>query len=192
MRSRRMYEDDDEDMQWDGSAEGVQMSDDDYESSEDLPYQYDPRAHSGGRGAGYPSSNNGYPPSHSSHSSQAPGKSVLHGAFSGYSGNGENAQATIERMKMEMAGLRRQSNDAVSASLRLSDQLSATNEDAARARAALKVAETMLEEEARRRIQAEKAVEEETRRRRAAEDTLRAYQTQGQNQRIPQSYAPPR
>ena len=89
---------------------------------------------------------------------------------------------------MEMAGLRRQSQDAVNASLRLSDQLTASQEDAARAKSALKIAENMLEEEARRRMQAEKNAEEEVRRRRAAEEALRQYEAQARVQRNPNGY----
>ena len=178
MRSRRLYDDeDDEDMEWE-DGDGPQFSDDDYSSSEDMPYQYDPRIHNRNSSSYSGSSHRTY-----SGSQGQSGRSVLHGAFSSYS-NTDHPDSTIERLKMEMAGLRRQSQDAVNASLRLSDQLNASQEEAARAKAALKVAENMLEEEARRRIQAEKAMEEEIRRRRAAEDTLRQYQ----GQRKPASY----
>ncbi|KAI0778706.1 hypothetical protein BD413DRAFT_466384 [Trametes elegans] len=176
MRTRRIYEDDDDDdgMDWEEDGADGPYSDDDYSSSEDMPYQYDPRHHS--------HVVNSYPgPSHRSYStSQAqPGRSVLHGAFSGYS-SVDSPESTIERLKMEMAGLRRQSQDAVNASLRLSDQLRASQDEAARAKAALKVAENMREEEARRRIQAEKTAEEEARRRHQAEEALRPYQAQAQ------------
>ncbi|CDO73105.1 hypothetical protein BN946_scf185007.g159 [Trametes cinnabarina] len=181
IRSRALYDDDDDDeMDWEEDGPGGPYSDEDYSGSEDMPYQYDPRHHNH-------NSSSLAGPSHRSYSaSQAqPGRSVLHGAFSGFSGV-DHPESTIERLKMEMAGLRRQSQDAVNASLRLSDELRASQEDAARAKeeatrakAALKVAENMLEEEARRRIQAEKTLEEETRRRMAAEDALR-HQVQAQ------------
>lgn len=182
MRSRRLYDDDDDDeMDWE-DGDGPQYSDDDYSSSEDMPYQYDPRAHhrnsnsySGARRRAY------------SGSQGQTGKSVLHGAFSSYS-TIDHPDSTIERLKMEMAGLRRQSQDAVNASLRLSDQLTASQEDAARAKSALKIAENMLEEEARRRMQAEKNAEEEVRRRRAAEEALRQYEAQARVQRNPNGY----
>ncbi len=180
MRNRGYYDDDDDDeMDWEDDADVPQYSDDDYSSSDEMPYKYDPRSHNRG-----PNSYSGS--SHRSHSgSQGQSGKSLHGAFSTYSV--DHADSTIERLKMEMAGLRRQSQDAVNASLRLSDQLNASQEEAARAKAALKVAENMLEEEARRRIQAEKNAEEEARRRRAAEDTLRQYQAQVQ--RKPASYS---
>ncbi|KAI0363629.1 hypothetical protein BV20DRAFT_1116796 [Pilatotrama ljubarskyi] len=177
MRTRGVYDEDDDEMDWEGDVPGGPYSDDDYTSSEDMPYQYDPRHHNHNPGS-YAG------PSHRSYSGSQgqPGRSVLHGAFSGFPGHPsvDHADSTIERLKMEMAGLRRQSQDAVTASLRLSDELRASQEEAARAKAALKVAENMLEEEARRRIQAEKTAEEESRRRRAAEDTLRQYQAQAQ------------
>ncbi|KAI0639933.1 hypothetical protein C8Q77DRAFT_1083679 [Trametes polyzona] len=177
MRSRRVYdEDDDDEMDWEEDGTGGPYSDDDYSSSEDMPYQYDPRHHNSHSASAYagPSNHRPYPQSQSQ-----PGRSVLHGAFSSYS-SVDHPESTIDRLKMEMAGLRRQSQDAVNASLRLSDELQATREEAARAKAALKVAENMREEEVRRRIQAEKTAEDEARRRRAAEDALRQYQAQAQ------------
>ncbi|KAI0828986.1 hypothetical protein BC628DRAFT_1513678 [Trametes gibbosa] len=175
LRPRRMYDDDDDDeMDWEEDGAAGPYTEDDYSSSEDMPYQYDPRHHNHAS-ASYAG------PSHRSYStSQAqPGRSVLHGAFSGYTGI-DHQESTIERLKMEMAGLRRQSQDAVNASLRLSDELQASREELTRSKAAVKVAETMREEEVRRRIQAEKTAEEEVRRRRAAEDALRQYQAQAQ------------
>ncbi|KAI0652384.1 hypothetical protein C8Q79DRAFT_937353 [Trametes meyenii] len=174
MRTRAVYDDDDDDeeMDWEEEGAGGRYTDDDYSSSEDMPYQYDPRHHSHG-------STSYAGPSHRSYSgSQAqPGRSVLHGAFSSYSG-GDHPDPTIDRLKKEMAGLRRQSQDAVNASLRLSDELRASQEEATRAKAALKLAENMREEEVRRRIQAEQSLEEEMRRRRTAEESLRQYQAQ--------------
>ncbi|EJF67152.1 hypothetical protein DICSQDRAFT_142725 [Dichomitus squalens LYAD-421 SS1] len=182
MRSRRLYDEDEDDMDWE-DGDGPQFSDDDYSSSEDMPYQYDPRAHNRNSSSYSGSSHRTY-----SGSQGQSGRSVLHGAFSSYS-NTDHPDSTIERLKMEMAGLRRQSQDAVNASLRLSDQLTASQEDAARAKAALKVAENMLEEEARRRLQAEQNAEEEARRRRTAEESLRQYEAQARAQRKPNAYA---
>lgn len=170
VRNHALYDDDDDDeMDWE-DGDGTYHSDDDYSSSEDMPYRYDPRAPKRGANSYSGSSHRSY-----SGSQGQSGRSVLHGAFSSYAA-GDHADSTIERLKMEMAGLRRQSQDAVSASLRLSDQLSAVEEEAKRAKAALKVAENMLEDEARRRLQAEKTAEQEASRRRTAEDALRQYQ----------------
>ncbi|KAL7285570.1 hypothetical protein ACG7TL_000674 [Trametes sanguinea] len=193
-----VYDDDDDDeMDWEEDGAGGPFSDEDYSGSEDMPYQYDPRHHNHNSNSYAGSSHRSY-----SASQAQPGRSVLHGAFSSFSGV-DHPESTIERLKMEMAGLRRQSQDAVTASLRLSDELRASQEDAARAKeeatrskAALKVAENMLEEEAQRRIQAEKTLEEETRRRLAAEDALRQteehlrqYQAQAQAQRKSSGYS---
>ncbi|THH13497.1 hypothetical protein EW146_g6730 [Bondarzewia mesenterica] len=87
-------------------------------------------------------------------------------------------ETMIDRLKIEMAGLRRQSADAVSVSMRMSDQLAEAQADASRARAALKTAEEMLEDEARKRREAEKLADEEAKARRAAEDMLKAYMEQ--------------
>lgn len=183
-RNRNLYdEDDDDEMDWEDDPDGPQYSDDDYSSSEDMPYKYDPRSHHRGPNSYSGSSHRSY-----SGSQGQGGRSVLHGAFSSYSA--DQADSTIERLKMEMAGLRRQSQDAVNASLRLSDQLNASQEEAKRAKAALKVAENMLEEETRRRLQAETTADEEARRRRAAEEALRQFQAQAQ-QRKPASYSRP-
>lgn len=165
-------DDDDDEMDWEDEADVPQYSDDDYSSSEDLPYQYDPRSH--GRSGGMRSG-------HGQRTHSGPGQQSrsLHGAFSSYSASDHpDANPTIERLKMEMAGLRRQSQDAVNASLRLSDQLAAAQEEAAHAKSALKVSENMLEDETRRRIQAEKAADDEARRRRSAEDALRQHRAQ--------------
>jgi hypothetical protein len=88
----------------------------------------------------------------------------------------EKSTNIIDHLKIEMAGLRRQSADAVSVSLRMSDQLAEAQADASRARAALRTAERMLEDEARKRREAEREADEEARRRRLAEDALRTLQ----------------
>ncbi|KZT72879.1 hypothetical protein DAEQUDRAFT_722506 [Daedalea quercina L-15889] len=246
LRSAKYYdeEDDEDDMEWE--EDGARMSD--YDSAEDTPYQYDPRAK--------PSSSNSHPhPPHSMPSLS--GRPALYGAFSSYASNptqrspetqpyrgpepppppgykgspeshpyrtsdGQSYRSSepyrtpesqayrgpdghlyragdsqvykssdgqafrspeagdplIERLKMEMAGLRRQSTDAVNASLRLSAQLTEAQTDTTRARATVKVLEQRLDEEVRRRREAEHIAEDEARLRLAAEDALRAYQLQ--------------
>ncbi|KAH9920243.1 uncharacterized protein BXZ73DRAFT_91973 [Epithele typhae] len=159
---RNYYDDDDDEeddeMEWEDEADVPRFTDEEYSSSEDMPYQYDPRSHNRGPnsfpGAGHRT--------HSTPQSQ-PGRGGpgLHGAFSSYSAL--DHQDTIERLKMEMAGLRRQSQDATSQQMR--------------------AAEKMLEEETRRRVQAEKVADDEVKRRRQAEDQLRALRVQNQQQR---------
>ncbi|KIJ22004.1 hypothetical protein PAXINDRAFT_65268 [Paxillus involutus ATCC 200175] len=84
----------------------------------------------------------------------------------------------FDRMQIEMAGLRRQSADAISVSLRISDQLAEAQAEAARAKAALRAAENMLEEEGRKRREAERIASEEIRMRRTAEETILRLQNQ--------------
>ncbi|EGO04521.1 hypothetical protein SERLA73DRAFT_68203 [Serpula lacrymans var. lacrymans S7.3] len=84
----------------------------------------------------------------------------------------------IDRLHIEVAGLRRQSADAISVSLRLSDQLAEAHAECSRAKASLRTAETMLEEEVRKRREAEQIADDEGRMRRAAEDSLKQFQRQ--------------
>ena len=77
----------------------------------------------------------------------------------------------LDRMQIEMEGLRRQAADAVSVSLRISDQLAEAQAEAARAKAALRATEGLLEEEGRKRREAERVASEENRLRKAAEET---------------------
>ena len=80
-------------------------------------------------------------------------------------------EGVIERMQIEM--LRRQAADAISVSLRISDQLAEAQAEAARAKAALRATEGLLEEEGRKRREAERIASEENRLRRIAEETFR-------------------
>lgn len=85
----------------------------------------------------------------------------------------KNSESLVERMQMEIGSLRRQSAEAVSVSLRLSEQLAQVQADAARTRSLLRETEALLEHERRRRREAERAVDDETARRRNAEDAFR-------------------
>ncbi|KIK99463.1 hypothetical protein PAXRUDRAFT_822699 [Paxillus rubicundulus Ve08.2h10] len=87
----------------------------------------------------------------------------------------------FDRMQIEMATLRRQSADAISVSLRISDQLAEAQAEAARTKAALRAAESMLEEEGRKRSEAERIANEEIRLRRTAEETILRLQNQWHN-----------
>lgn len=87
-------------------------------------------------------------------------------------------EGVIDRMQIEMAGLRRQAADAISVSLRISDQLAEAQAEAARAKAALRATEGLLEEEGRKRREAERIASEENRLRRVAEETTFRLQNQ--------------
>ncbi len=85
----------------------------------------------------------------------------------------KNSESLIERMQMEIGSLRRQSAEAVSVSLRLSEQLAQAQADASRTRSLLRETEALLEHERRRRREAERAIDDELARRRNAEDALK-------------------
>ena len=87
-------------------------------------------------------------------------------------------EGVVDRMQIEMAGLRRQAADAISVSLRISDQLAEAQAEAARAKAALRTTESLLEEEGRKRREAERIASEENRLRRVAEETAFRLQNQ--------------
>ncbi|KAJ7751212.1 hypothetical protein DFH07DRAFT_826548 [Mycena maculata] len=78
----------------------------------------------------------------------------------------------IERLQMEMASLRRQSAEASSQSLYLSDQLARAQSDTSAAQAALAAAEMKLRDETNKRRQAERVAEEAIKLRHAAEEAL--------------------
>ncbi|KAH7886033.1 hypothetical protein F5I97DRAFT_1877181 [Phlebopus sp. FC_14] len=87
-------------------------------------------------------------------------------------------ESLIDRLQIEMSGLRRQSADAIAVSLRISDQLAEAQAEAARAKAALRAAESMLEEEGRKRREAERTADDEARLRKIAEETTARLQNQ--------------
>jgi hypothetical protein len=84
----------------------------------------------------------------------------------------ESSSNMIDRMQFEITTLRRQSAEAVSVSLRLSEQLAQAQAEASRTRAALRTAEGMLDEESRKRRDAERLADEEAEKRRSAEKLL--------------------
>ncbi|KAF7971531.1 hypothetical protein HWV62_20938 [Athelia sp. TMB] len=100
-------------------------------------------------------------------------------SFNGY----ENP--SLEALHSEITGLRRQASEAVSVSLRLSDQLADAQAETSRCKSSLRTAEGMLEDESRRRKEAERIADEEGRLRRAAEDALRLLRMQWPNSSRP-------
>jgi hypothetical protein len=83
-----------------------------------------------------------------------------------------------DRLQIEMSMLRRQASEATSVSLRMSDQLAEAQSETNRAKSALRKTEVMLEEESKKRKDAERAADEEARLRRSAEDALRLLRMQ--------------
>ncbi|KAI0066550.1 hypothetical protein BV25DRAFT_1820541 [Artomyces pyxidatus] len=80
--------------------------------------------------------------------------------------------ATIEQLRCDVEALRKQSQDALNASARVTEELSQARAESARVRASLKSAEIMLEDEVRRRREAERVANEEARARRELEDAM--------------------
>ena len=75
----------------------------------------------------------------------------------------------IERLQREVQDLRQQSADAVSVSVKMSDQLAEAHAEASRVRAALRSMENKYEESERRRKEAEHIADQQQRLRQIAE-----------------------
>lgn len=88
------------------------------------------------------------------------------------------AQALVDRMQIEIDGLRRQTSESTSVCLRLSDQLAEAQAEVSRAKSALRSAESMLEEESGKRKEAERVADEEARLRRSTEEAMRLLRMQ--------------
>ncbi|KAF9454167.1 hypothetical protein P691DRAFT_693306 [Macrolepiota fuliginosa MF-IS2] len=148
-------EDDDDNEEDMKSAQDDDSDDDSCESEEEMTAtRHDRRSN--------PTTTNSYIPS-----------TMQSYALPPFSSLDKNSESLIERMQMEIGSLRRQSAEAVSVSLRLSEQLAQAQAEASRTRSLLRETETLLEHERRRRREAERAVDEELARRRNAEDVLR-------------------
>ncbi|KAF8215917.1 hypothetical protein K438DRAFT_1704843 [Mycena galopus ATCC 62051] len=89
-----------------------------------------------------------------------------------FSPDSAHSEDIVERLQMEMANLRRQSADAISMSMQLSDQLARAQAEVSDTQSALEALESKLREETNKRMQAERTAEDALRLRRAAEDAL--------------------
>lgn len=89
-----------------------------------------------------------------------------------FSGSDKTKDDIIEHMRQEIANLRRTSAEAVSTSLRLSEQLSNAHIEVARSHEAVHQLEEMLQDEAMKRRDVERQREVEAERRRVAEQAL--------------------
>lgn len=85
--------------------------------------------------------------------------------------NSDN-RSVIERLRREVQVLRQQSADAVSVSVKMSDQLAEAHAEASRVRAALRGMENKYEESERRRKEAEHIADQQQRLRQMAEASL--------------------
>ena len=81
-------------------------------------------------------------------------------------------QTRMKQMREEIATLRRTSAEAVSTSIRLSEQLANANLEVSRSREAVRDLEDMLQTEITKRTEAERLRDIEAERRRAAEQAL--------------------
>lgn len=81
-------------------------------------------------------------------------------------------RGVIDRLQREVQNLRQQSADAVSVSVKMSDQLAEAHAEASRVRAALRSMENKYEESERRRKEAELVVDQQQRLRQMAEASL--------------------
>ena len=84
----------------------------------------------------------------------------------------------MEALKRELEYSKRQCKDQENLTRRLHNQLTRAETEMARAKQALKMAESRLEDETRRRVEAERAADDEARLRRQAEDSYRHMQLQ--------------
>lgn len=84
----------------------------------------------------------------------------------------EGTENMVEHMEAELETLRQKSVETVSLSLRLSEQLVDAQTESSRTRATLRTIEGLLEDETRRRREAERVAYNEEKRRRRAEEAL--------------------
>lgn len=159
--SPAIYYDNEEDydyrLEYEDDIDGPQGSEEDYESEEEMIHPLDRR------------------PSLVGLSAFAPNRSTQTFSLPPFSTLQEGRDNIVDRMQAEIASLRRQSAEAVSLSLRLSEQLVNAQAEASRTRSTLRNVESMLEGESKRRREAERNAENEERRRRKAEDVLNSY-----------------
>ncbi|EKM61673.1 uncharacterized protein PHACADRAFT_204842 [Phanerochaete carnosa HHB-10118-sp] len=191
------YDDEDDDeMDW-GPGGPQTISDDDFSEDEPMihtttyPHYQSPLSASSSS-----STNTSYhhPPAHSpvnhthsihSHSSHT--NHAIHSRRPGLQGSFSSSyqpaiapppeDPAVTRLKQEIEALKRHSSDQEALTIRLSNSLTRAETDAARAKQALKMADSRLEDETRRRVEAERAADEEARLRRMAEERLRSYQS---------------
>jgi len=143
-------------LEYEEDPDAAYGSEEDYESEEEVIHPMDRRSSLVGLSA--------YAPARSSQPFSLPPISSFR--------NDASTDNMIESMQAEIASLRRQSAEAVSLSLRLSEQLVHAQAESSRTRATLRTIEGILEDESKRRREAEREVDNEEKRRRKAEDAL--------------------
>ena len=189
--------DDDEVVYSDVPIEDHQLSDGDYDDSEEEdprgrqpPYLLRPVSSSSDPGRDSRMSRSQNVPSHNSplrpagQQAQQPLPRHHHIRRPSLSSNGPNGyvdydirdhsdhRSAFERLQREVQSLRQQSADAVSVSVKMSDQLAEAHAEASRVRAALRSMENKYEESERRRKEAERVADQQQRLRQIAEASL--------------------
>ena len=176
------YGDDDELAYSDMPTEDHRASDGDYADSEDEdpsdrspPYLLRPVSSLSDSGRDSRGGRNHNQPPHNSSSRQAGQQPQHHARRPSTSSNGTSGyidydtrdhsdhRSVIERLQWEVQALRQQSADAVSVSVKMSDQLAEAHAEASRARAALRSLENKYEESERRRKEAERIADQQQR-----------------------------
>ncbi|KAF7791220.1 hypothetical protein EIP86_002234 [Pleurotus ostreatoroseus] len=195
-------DDEDDEMAWETGAPIV-MSDDEYDSEERSPYNYHPppsassagtaasytahgHNHAPMRQAGRPLANGAaFPPPPYAHAHAHTHSPTNHAAPPPLplpppppSAHAPSDSPLVDRLRQEIDSLKRAASDHEHLTLRLSNQLTRAETESLRVKQALKMAESRLEDEARRRVEAERAADEEARMRRQVEDSYRALQVQ--------------
>ncbi len=143
--------------------EGQGTEEDEFESEEDASMHVDRRPHHSSQSHPTPSQ---YP------SAAVASSSMPRNPFP-LDPSDDAKNNLIERLQIEVAGLRRQSAEAVSLSIRLTDQLAQAQGAESRAKASLRTVEFLLEEESRKRREAERDADEEADLRRGMEEQLK-------------------
>ncbi|KAF9041847.1 hypothetical protein BDZ89DRAFT_981310 [Hymenopellis radicata] len=144
--------------------EGQGTEEDEFESEEDASMQLDRRP---------PHSSQSHPhQTQSQYPPPAASSSMVRNPFP-IDPSDDAKNNLIERLQIEVAGLRRQSAEAVSLSIRLTDQLAQAQGAESRAKASLRTLEFLLEEESRKRREAERDADEEADLRRGMEEQLK-------------------
>ncbi|TFK30942.1 hypothetical protein FA15DRAFT_663017 [Coprinopsis marcescibilis] len=122
----------------------------------------------------YGRDSHGPPQFHPAHTSRPPAHQQMFSLppIASLDNNSSSEVTLLERLQTEVDTLRRQSAEAVSVSLRLSEQLAQAQAEVSRSRAAVRDLEDMLEDETSRRKDAERLADEESKRRCMAEDAF--------------------
>ena len=192
------YDDDDEGVYSDIPMQDHQASDGDYADSEDEdprygspPYLLRPVSSLSDSGRDSRTARNYNEPPHNSPSRPAGQQTQQsqphhhHARRPSTSSNGTSAcidydtrdnsdhRSAIEWLQREVHALRQQSADAVSVSVKMSDQLTQAHAESSRVRAALRSMENKYEESERRRKEAEHIADQQQRLRQIAEASLR-------------------